>query len=99
MRIRVASVLAAACMGLVSTTLPAAASPITLTCAASVGTRQYQGTVTVDSCTIDRLYVGEVIKLRGGQTATVTSVNVSPNSLSGTARLSNGQTATVSCSR
>ena len=99
MRIRVASIVAAACVGLVSTTLPAAASPITLTCTANVGTRQYQGSVTVDSSTIDRLYVGEVIKLRGGQTATVTSVNVAPNSLSGTARLSNRQTATVSCSR
>jgi hypothetical protein len=99
MRTRIVSVLAVACLGLVSTSMPAAASPITLTCSASVGTRQYQGTVTVDSNTVDSLYVGEVITLGRGLTAKVTSVNVTLNSLSGTARLSNGQTATVSCWR
>jgi hypothetical protein len=82
-----------------TTAMPAAASPVSLNCSAVVGTRTYTGTITVDSSRLDQLQVGDVVKLRGGATGTITAVQPWPYQLQGTGTLANGQSAIVTCSK
>jgi hypothetical protein len=82
-----------------TTAMPAAASPVTLNCSAIVGARSYAGTINVDSSRLDYLQVGDVVKLRGGATGTITAVQAWPFQLQGTGTLANGQIAIVTCSK
>jgi hypothetical protein len=83
----------------VTTSIPAAASPVSLNCSAIVGGRTYTGTVNVDSSRLDHLQVGDTVKLRNGATGTITAVQPWPYQLQGTGTLVNGQSAIVTCSK
>jgi hypothetical protein len=81
-----------------TTAMPAAASPVTLNCSATVGGRVYSGSINVDSSRLDHLLVGDVVKLRNGATGTITAVQPWPYQLQGAGTLATGQSASVTCS-
>jgi hypothetical protein len=81
------------------TAIPAAASPVTLNCSATVGGRSYTGSISVDSSRLDHLQVGDTVKLKNGATGMITAVQPWPYQLQGTGTLSTGQSASVTCSK